>query len=282
MSNTSTRVGATPSKVTSRIILVIVGAVFVVPILLMIRYSLSIGQPVNGVQQYGIQHYIDVFSPANESTYDILYQGVQNSLVIALFTVIIILVLLLPAMILIELQFPKLRRVMEFICLIPITIPTVVLVVGFIPAYQTVAQIVGATPYTLCFAIGVICLPYAFRPIAANLAAVEVVTLSEAARSLGANWLSVIWRVILPNLRRGILSAVLLTVAVVLGEYTIASFLSQTTFQVGILQISQTDPYAGVIFAVFALLFVFLLLVIIGRVGNFRGGRPSRRKSRTS
>ncbi len=278
MSNISTRVGATPSKVTSRVILVIIGVVFIVPILALVQFSLRVGQPVKGVQAYGIQHFIDVFSPANESTYDVLYQGIQNSLIIALFTVIIILVLLLPAMILIELQYPKLRRVMEFICLIPITIPTVVLVVGFIPAYQTVAKIFGATPYTLCFAIGVICLPYAFRPIAANLAAVEVVTLSEAARSLGASWASVIWRVILPNLRRGILSAVLLTVAVVLGEYTIASFLSQTTFQVGIFQISQTDPYASAIFTVLALLFVFVLLVIIGRLGNVRGGKSSRRK----
>jgi putative spermidine/putrescine transport system permease protein len=278
MSNISTRVGATPSKVTSRIILVIIGVVFIVPILALVQFSLRIGQPVKGVQAYGFQHFIDVFSPANESTYDVLYQGIQNSLVIALFTVIIILVLLLPAMILIELQYPKLRRVMEFVCLIPITIPTVVLVVGFIPAYQTVAKIFGATPYTLAFAIGVICLPYAFRPIAANLAAVEVVTLSEAARSLGAGWASVIWRVILPNLRRGILSAVLLTVAVVLGEYTIASFLSQVTFQVGIFQISQTDPYASAIFTVLALLFVFVLLVIIGRLGNVRGGKSSRRK----
>jgi putative spermidine/putrescine transport system permease protein len=154
----------------------------------------------------------------------------------------------------------------------------VVLVVGFIPAYRTVAQIFGSTPYTLAFAIGIICLPYAFRPIATNLAAVEVTTLSEAARSLGASWAQVMWRVILPNLRRGILSAVLLTVAVVLGEYTIASFLSQTTFQTALLLIQQTDPYAGVIFAVFALIFVFILLVLIGRVGNIRTGKSTRRK----
>jgi putative spermidine/putrescine transport system permease protein len=272
------RFGATPSNTTRNIILIIVGVVMIIPILAMIQYTLQIGQPVKGVQQYGIQHYIDVFNPANEATYDPLYQGVQNSLVIALFTVIIILVLLLPAMILVELKFPRLRKVIEFICLIPLTIPTVVLVVGFIPAYQTVARIFGSTPYTLAFAIGIICLPYAFRPIATNLAAVEVTTLSEAARSLGASWFDVMWRVILPNLRRGILSAILLTVAVVLGEYTIASFLSQTTFQTALLLIQQTDPYAGVIFAVFALIFVFILLVLIGRLGSFRGGRSSRRK----
>jgi putative spermidine/putrescine transport system permease protein len=272
------RFGATPSRTSRNIILIVVGAVFVVPILAMLEFTLEIGQPVKNVQQYGIQHYLDVFNPANESTYDQLFQGVQNSLVIALFTVIIILVLLLPTMILIELKFPRLRKVIEFICLIPITIPTIALVVGFIPAYKTVALIFGSTPYTLAFAIGIICLPYAFRPIATNLAAVEVTTLSEAARSLGASWAQVIVRVILPNLRRGILSAVLLTVAVVLGEYTIASFLSQTTFQTALLLIQQTDPYAGVIFAVFALIFVFILLVIIGRVSTIRGGRRARKR----
>jgi putative spermidine/putrescine transport system permease protein len=272
------RFGATPSKTTRNIILIVAGIFTIVPILAMIQFTLQEGQPVKGVQAYGIQHYIDLFNPANESTYDPLFQGVQNSLVIALFTVLIVLVLLLPTMILIELKFPQFRKVLEFICLIPLTIPTVVLVVGFIPAYQTVAQIFGATPYTLAFAIGVIVLPYAFRPIATNLGAVEVTTLSEAARSLGASWFDVIWRVILPNLRRGILSAVLLTVAVVLGEYTIAAFLSQTTFQTALLLIQQTDPYAGVIFSVFALIFVFILLIVIGRFGTFRGRRTPRRK----
>jgi putative spermidine/putrescine transport system permease protein len=272
------RFGATPSKTSRNIILIVIGLAFIVPILAMIEFTLEIGQPVNGVQQYGIQHYLDVFNPANESTYDGLFLGVQNSLVIALFTVIIILVLLLPTMILIELKFPRFRKALEFICLVPITIPTVVLVVGFIPVYQVVAQIFGSTPYTLALAIGIISLPYAFRPIATNLAAVEVTTLSEAARSLGASWPQVMVRVILPNLRRGILSAVLLTVAVVLGEYTIASFLSQTTFQTALLLIQQTDPYAGVIFAVFALVFVFILLVLIGRVGTLRGIRVARKR----
>jgi putative spermidine/putrescine transport system permease protein len=276
------RFGAEPSKTTRNIILIITAVVFLTPILAMIEFTLRIGQPVKGVQTYGFQHYLDVFNPANESTYDPLFQGVQNSLVIAVFTVLIVMVLLLPTMILIELKFPQLRKLMEFICLIPITIPTVVLVVGFIPAYRVVAQIFGSTPYTLAFAIGVIVLPYAFRPIAANLAAIDVIIMSEAARSLGASWAAVLWRVILPNLRRGILSSVLLTVAVVLGEYTIASFLSQTTFQTALLLIQQTDPYVGVIFAVFALLFVFVLLVVISRAGTIRGPRSSRRKSKVS
>ena len=49
--------------------------------------------------------------------------------------------------------------------------------------------IFGSDAWTLAFAVGIIVLPYAFRPIAANLAAFDLVTLTEAARSLGGSWL---------------------------------------------------------------------------------------------
>ncbi|MDQ1569584.1 MAG: putative spermidine/putrescine transport system permease protein [Actinomycetota bacterium] len=272
----ASRYGAEPSRVTRTVILSIVGAVFLIPLLALLQFSLRIGQPdASGVQTFGTQHYLDIFNPAFESTYDPLFTGLGNSLVICAITVLIVLVLLLPTMILVELKFPRYRRILEFVCIIPITIPAVVLVVGFIPIYSVVAQVFGSTPWTLAFAIGVIVLPYAYRPIAANLAGVDVVTLSEAARSLGASWTDVITRVIVPNLRRGILSSVFITIAVVLGEYTIASFLSQNTFQTALALIQQTDPYVAAIFALFALLVAFALLVLIGRLGSVGRKRRS-------
>ena len=275
------RFGATPSNVTRNVILIIVGIVMIIPILAMLQFTLQVGQPVKGVQTYGFQHFGDIFNPANALTYEPLFQGITNSLVICAITILIVLVLLLPTMILVELKFPHLRRILEFVCIIPITIPSIVLVVGFIPVYSIVAQIFGSSPWTLAFAIGVIVLPYAYRPIAANLAGVDVVTLSEASRSLGAHWGNVLWSVIIPNLRRGILSSVFITIAVVLGEYTIASFLSQNTFQTALALIQQTDPYVSAIFAVFALLLAFAILLIIGRVSSFGRG-TSRRKARKS
>ena len=276
------RYGAEPSKVTRSVILIIAGVLFLVPLGALLQFTFRIGQPnAQGVQQFGFQHYLDVVNPANELTYDPLFQGIGNSLVICVITVLIVLVLLLPTMLLVELKFPKLRRILEFVCIIPITIPSVVLVVGFIPIYSVVAQVFGSTAWTLAFAIGVIVLPYAYRPIAANLAGVDVVILSEAGRSLGANWGNVLWRVLLPNLRRGILASVFITIAVVLGEYTIASFLSENTFQTALVLIQQTDPYVGAISAVFALLLAFVLLLVIGRFGSV-GRRSSKRPGRAS
>jgi putative spermidine/putrescine transport system permease protein len=174
-------------------------------------------------------------------------------------------------MILVHLQFPRLRRVLEFVCIIPITVPAIVLVVGLAPVYAVVVRLLGGSIWTLAFAYGITVLPYAYRAIQSNLGAVDVVTLSEAARSLGAGWGNVLWRVILPNLRRGILAASFISVAVVLGEFTIASILNRTNLQTALLQLSQSDAYAAVIFALLALLLAFILLLLIGRLGKTRG-----------
>ena len=270
------RFGAEPSRPARSIILVVTAVLFLLPISAMVEFSLRVGQPVKGVQTYGPLHYLAIFDPASSSTYQVLFQAIGNSLVICLITVVIILVVLLPTMLLVELRFPKLRRVLEFICIIPITIPTIVLVVGFVPVYSTVVAIFGSSPWTLAFAVGVIVLPYAYRPIAANIAAFDLITLSEAGRSLGAGWGNVLWRVILPNLRRGIFASAFITIAVVLGEYTIASFLSRNVFQTALLLLQHTDPYVAVIFAVIALVFAFALLLIIGRLGSVgRNRKPA-------
>ena len=264
----SVRIGAAPGRLTRTVILSVVGIVFVIPIVAMIEFSFR--NPAGG---YTASHWAGVFSPSAAVTYAAVFTGVGNSLVLAVVTVVLILVLLLPTMVLVQLQFPRLRRVLEFICIIPITVPAIVLVVGLAPVYSVIARFAGSSIWTLSFAYGVTVLPYAYRAIQSNLSAVDVITLSEAARSLGAGWANVLWRVILPNLRRGILAAAFITVAVVLGEFTIASLLNRVNLQTALVQVSKSDPFVAVIFALIALAFAFALLLLIGRLASDRRNR---------
>jgi putative spermidine/putrescine transport system permease protein len=68
-------------------------------------------------------------------------------------------------------------------------------------------------------------LPFVYRSIDVGLAAIDVKSLTEAAQSLGAGWGTILFKVIFPNLKVAILSSSFLTLAIVIGEYTIASFL---------------------------------------------------------
>src|SRR4029078_4992003 len=81
----------------------------------------------------------------------------------------------------------------------------------------------------------------AYRAIDAALASIDLKTLAEAARSLGAGWPTTILRGVVPNIWAGIFSAAFISIAVVLGEYTIASLSGYQTLQVQIVQIGKTD-----------------------------------------
>lgn len=265
------RIGAAPTNTVRWIILGVVGLIFAIPIISMIEFTLRDG--LGG--GHTLDHWTGLFDEDAARTYRNLFTGIGNSLLLAAVTVGIVLVVLLPTMILVHLQFPRLRRVLEFICIIPITVPAVVLVVGLAPVYSVVVRVLGGSVWTLAFAYGITVLPYAYRAIQANLDSVDVVTLSEASRSLGASWFSVSWRVLLPNLRRGILAAAFISVAVVLGEFTIASLLNRINLQTALLQVSQSDPWVAVIFSLLALAFAFVLLLLIGRLGSTDRNRSS-------
>ena len=104
------------------------------------------------------------------------------------------LVLLVPTMTWVRLRLPGLSRTVEFICLLPLTVPAIVLVVGLTPVYAWVTYFLGGNAIWLSFAYVVLVLPYAYRSLDAGLRAIDVRTLSEAARSLGAGWFTVMRR----------------------------------------------------------------------------------------
>ena len=254
----------TPHPVTRGVILGLVGLLFAVPIIAMLNFSFNAGLQGG----YTVSHWVGLFDPENARPYRQLFQAIGNSFLLAAVTVGIVLVILLPTMLLVHMSFPRLRRVLEFICIIPITVPAIVLVVGLAPVYSVVVKVFGSGTWTLALAYGILVLPYAYRAIQANLDGVPVVTLSEAARSLGAGWPTVVWSVLLPNLRRGVLSAAFITVAVVLGEFTLASLLNRRNLQTALLQIQSGDPWVAAALALVSLAFAFILLLIIGRLGS--------------
>ena len=80
----------------------------------------------------------------------------------------------------------------EFICLLPLTIPAIVLVVGLAPVYAWVTYFLGRVLRLRCASrTSMLVLPYAYRAIDAGLGAIDVRTLAEAARSPRRGWVTV-------------------------------------------------------------------------------------------
>ncbi|MET9876400.1 ABC transporter permease subunit [Actinacidiphila glaucinigra] len=213
------------------------------------------------------------------------------SLELAAATIAVVLLLMVPAMVALRLSAPRLRPLVEVICSLPLVVPPIALVAGVssvlrwgpehlasTPFFQTFVAIQNpAFPVVLVLTYVVMALPFVFRALDAGLRAVDVRTLVEAARSCGANWPAALVRVVLPNLRGALLNASFLTLALVLGEFTVAQLLGFQPFAVWIVTVSGSQAQLSVAVSVLSLLVTWLLLLVLAAVG---GRRPTSSASR--
>jgi putative spermidine/putrescine transport system permease protein len=251
------------------VVFTIFGLFFLLPMLAMVRFSLEGAK----LGTWSVTAWKQIASYQGEGVPPLL-SSIEITLELAVITSVVTLVLLVPTMIWVRLRVQWMARTMEFLSLLPLTIPAIVLVVGLGPIYNRI-QHYSLSSLMLFWVYVVLALPYAYRALATGLGAIDVTTLSEAARSLGASWFTVMARVIVPNMRQAILNALLLCWSLVLGEFTIAFLLLYNNLPVELYSISRNTPNAGVIFSTSsaALAFAFVLLLILSYAGRRRRGR---------
>jgi putative spermidine/putrescine transport system permease protein len=243
---------STGFKVFRAIAMLAFAAYFFVPLLAMLDFSTQVRGSAPG-RTWGNW----TFMIEDED----LRSSIVASLLLALFTVVLMVALLVPTMVWVRLRVPRATRLIEFLCLLPLTIPALVIVVGISNVYSWVTYLLGDSALVLTFAYVVLVLPYSYRAIEASLSAIDAATLSEAARSLGAGWFTVIVRIIMPNITGGILGAAFISVALVLGEFVFASLLHFDTLPVAMAALYKSNGPAAMAAALASMGLVALLLI---------------------
>ena len=212
-----------------------------------------------------------------------------RSLLLAVLTVVLSLLLMVPTVVLVELRLPRLRTAVELLTLMPLVLPPIALVVGvrsvlaWAPDYFLNTPLADAffalqepaLPWILVLVYVVLALPFVYRALDAGVRGSDLKTLTEAARNLGASWPRVLVSVVLPVLRTSVLNAAFLTLALVLGEFTIAAILGFETFPTWIVRISGSEPKLSVAVSVLSLLITWALLLLISALDRRRGTKEN-------
>ena len=86
-----------------------------------------------------------------------------------------------------------------------------------------------------------------------------------------------ITRIVVPNIWSGVLSAALISVALVLGEYVFASLLNFDTLPVVIALLGKSAATVSVAASLAVLLLSFVLLLLLSFAGRSRGSRGAHR-----
>jgi putative spermidine/putrescine transport system permease protein len=158
----------------------------------------------------------------------------------------------------------------------PFVVPPVVLVFGLIRTYSGPPFLLLATNLgsdaVLVGAYVILSFPYMYRAVDTGLAAIDVRSLTEASQSLGAGWARILWRVIFPNLRTALLSGAFLTLAIVVGEYTIAQFLARTwAFGPYLSLLGRGAPFTPAVVSLISFALTWIAMALIAYLG--RGSR---------
>jgi putative spermidine/putrescine transport system permease protein len=198
------------------------------------------------------------------------------SVTLALVTIVIGVLLVVPTAYWVQLRLPKLRPVVEFITLLPLVIPAIVIVFGYLRIYNSESWLPltdsrRGTDLLLAFGYVTLALPYMYRSVDTGLRAIDVRTLTEAAESLGAGWGTILFKVIFPNIRSAILSGSFLTFAIVIGEFTFAALLDRPAFGPYLQLVGANRAYEPAALAIIAFVVTWACMGLIQVFGAARG-----------
>ena len=201
-------------------------------------------------------------------------ESFRYSAIMGILTVIFSVVLFLPTIYWVHLKMPKIRPLIEIFTILPFIIPVIVYVFGLIRTFSKAPLQLTLTPFKTDILIlagyVVLSMPYMYRAIDIGMRSIDVRGLTEAAQSLGANWLQVLLNVILPNLRIAILSGALICFATVIGELILGDFLVRPALGPYLVQVGRDKAYEPAALGIISYALTWACLGLIQLVS--RGG----------
>lgn len=244
---------------------------FFVPLLGTLEFSLRMRRG-----EYSLDAYRVVLSdPRFQATFG-------YSTVMALLTIVLGVLIVVPTAYWVRLRLPRWRPFVEFVTLLPLVIPPIVIVFGYIRLYNTssILPLTGTatgTNFLLLAGYSVLALPYMYRAVDTGLRSIDVATLTEAAQSLGAGWVTILARVILPNVLVAVLSGAFLTFAIVIGEFVLAALLNRPAFGPYLQVLGANRAYEPAALAVIAFGITWACMGLIQLVTRFQKHTSARR-----
>lgn len=190
-----------------------------------------------------------------------------RSLILAVAVVLVTMLAFLPVIFYANVYNPKLKEKLRYLSILPYSIPGIVLVTGLVQLY-------GSIPVPklliLILTISAICLPAFYQSLNNAFMGDDFRGMFEQAQLLGDSKLGAFIRVVLPNIRAGLMVGLLLTFATAFTEYVITNiFLTgqYETLKIYMYRLMNTNGNAAsvltIIFFIFLGIIAFILIKIV-------------------
>ena len=238
----------------------IIYALFYIPVLVMSQFSFNDAKRNYSWEGFTTAWYGKLFSFRNHD----LWEALVYSLVIAVVaTVISVVIGVLGGIGLKKFQFRG-KKFINLMLYVPIVVPEIVLAVSMLIIFMTIGIKLGMG--TIVIGHCTFCIPYAVVTIKGRISG-DNDTLQEASMDLGANRVQTFWRVTIPSIMPGIMSAAFLSFTLSIDDVIMSNMLAsarQSTLPVLILSVNRTGitPDINALTTLMVLIMVFGMLVM--------------------
>lgn len=253
-------------------IMLLVMIYLLIPLVISIIYSVF--HKWTGVipEGFTLHNYVDLFTDSN------FLASVGRSIAMCIIPIIVTIVIVLLALFVTAIYFPKLEKYVQIICMIPYTIQGVILSVSILSLYVGSSSILSNRLVMLMGAYCIVILPYIYQGIRNGMRAVNMPTLIEAAEMLGASKIYAFFRVVVPNILSAIIVSSLLAVGIIFGDYVLIRNLAGTSapnMQIFLYQTMKSDSTkASAVFVV-----IMFVTFVITAIVLFAKSREAKEKT---
>ncbi|MEG0301300.1 ABC transporter permease [Cetobacterium sp.] len=196
------------------------------PILATFVYSISL-KWTNTLLPQGLtlKYYLEIFQ--NE----MFLNALGKSFWICLISLFFIGIILVPAVFVATYYFKQIEKLMDILVLICFAVPGAVSVVGLIRLYSNEPFRLVGTTYILVGVYFILAYPFVYRGIKNSLDGLNIKELVESANILGASTQMAFFKIIVPNISKGLSVSMLLTFSMLFGEFLLVNMLVGGKFQ---------------------------------------------------
>ncbi len=210
------------------------------PMLAVLLYSLATRWTANIFPDgYTLQWWTETFADPT------VIGAFVTTFILASLTAILDILLVVPATYWSRVRNPRIRTVVELSAAIPFALPYLVIGFGLLQFSGIIAPGLQGTFTLLVLGHAAIAFPFLYWAVDGAMAAAGVERLSEAAETCGASPFQIVRRIIVPNIRPGIVTGGLLAFATSFGEFAMVQTVARGVYTIPIWSAEAIRSYSG-------------------------------------
>lgn len=244
----------------SPLVIILIIIYLLIPLVVTIIYSLFEKWTAIVPLGFTVENYVALFADKE------FLATLGRTLLLCIIPIVATIIMVLLALFVTTVYFPKLEKYVQIICMIPYTIQGVILSVSILSLYVSNPTFLSNRLVMLIGAYCIIILPYIYQGIRNGMRAVNMPMLLEAAEMLGASKLYAFFKVIVPNILSAIIVSSLLAVGIIFGDYVLNRNLAGSSFsnvQIYLYQTMKADSMRASAVFVVIMMMTFLISAVV-------------------